>query len=75
MTNDTFADREGYGHQSGFHFDPWLHLAVVWLQKRAFLVSVLTSVQTHCAIYQNIAPVMNILLLISSTLIRAGVAV
>ena len=44
----------------GFHFDLWFHLAVVWLEKRALLGSVLTSVQKHCAIYQNIARVENI---------------
>ena len=43
--------------KAGLHFDPWLHFTVVWLDKRAFLVSVMTSVHTHCAIYQNIAPV------------------
>ena len=61
----------------------WLHLALMWLQKRAFLVAVLTIVPTHCAFSQKIAPVLNIFarkcfLLLSyflSTLTEAGVAV
>ena len=38
----------------GFHLDPWPHLAVVWLEKRAFLVSDLTSVCRHIVPFTRI---------------------
>ena len=44
----------------GLYFDQQLHQTVIWLEKRAFLVAVLTTAQTHCAFSQNIAPVLNI---------------
>ena len=50
----------GLWGKNGFHFDPRLDLAVVWLKKRAFFVTILTSVQTQCAYSQKITPVLNI---------------
>ena len=54
----------------------------VWLEKRAFLVAVLTTVQIQCAFCQMIATVLNIFCMFfyfcpisSSTFIRAGIAV
>jgi len=73
-------------YHTGFHFDPWFHLAVVWLKKRAFFAfdfDICTD--TVCLFPENYTSSFEYFLhvkiflfqlfAISSTLIRASIAV
>ena len=62
LTIDTTLVDRGSVHVNvmGFHFDTWLCLSVMWLEKGAFLVTDLATEQTRCAFSQKIASVLNI---------------
>ena len=62
QSNDTTLADRGSVHVNvmGFHFDTWLCLSVMWLEKGAFLVTDLATEQTRCAFSQKNASVLNI---------------